>query len=176
MSLSANDVQRIEGLGDRISVEEVEHLQTEEHFAVKIHEKQAAKPKQIDRMAREFQILRLLYHPNIIRLYSAHETPTTFFMVTELASGGDLVNRLGEGTSRHFEACTEVRYPFADMTASHSRRAPMSHQGKARVYARALLAAVRHMHERNLAHRDLKPSNAPLAARTDRHLRGRSVD
>ena len=57
------------GRGKHASVEEVEHLETEEHFAVKIHEKETAKSKQIDRMAREFQILRLLYHQSFIHRF-----------------------------------------------------------------------------------------------------------
>ena len=181
------------GRGKYARVEEVEHLETLERFAVKIHEKQTAVSKQIDRMvqlpphlslarsctgplppgiqAREFQILRLLRHPHIIRLHAAYETPTSFFMVTELAAGGDLISRLGEGNPRRFETCTEVRAACSTRTLPHTRGVAAHYhvlpsQSKALAHARALLGAVRHMHERNLAHRDLKPTNAPADART----------
>ena len=163
------------GRGKYARVQECEHLETAERYAVKVHEKESANSRQIDRMAREFQILRHLDHPHIIRLHAAYESPSCFFMVTELACGGDLISRLGEGTPRRYETCTEVRcarlatHPHA-RHRSRARVLPRAPQSKARMHARALLGAVRHMHERNLAHRDLKPSNA-LRRRSNQRTR-----
>jgi serine/threonine protein kinase len=41
---------------------------------------------------REAQILRILDHPNIIKLFEVMETKKQLFLVLEYASGGDLMD------------------------------------------------------------------------------------
>lgn len=42
------------------------------------------------KIKREIQFLKLLKHPNIIRLYEVIYTPTDIFMIMEYVSGGEL--------------------------------------------------------------------------------------
>ena len=43
----------------------------------------APPPPRATPQVREFQMLRSLRHPNIIRLYAAYETPKKLYLVTE---------------------------------------------------------------------------------------------
>ena len=89
---------------------------------------------------REVQILSALKHPNIIRLYAAYETPRRLYLVTELATGGELMKRLGEDTKVYSEDAV-------------------------RRHVLTILEAVEYMHLKQIAHRDLKPENVSSASR-----------
>ena len=71
------------GRGHFAKVKQVSHLQTREEFAAKILDKTTA-DNDIEDLVREFQMLRSLRHPNIIRLYAAYETPKKLYLVTEV--------------------------------------------------------------------------------------------
>lgn len=129
------------GRGHFAKVKEVQHIETKEHFAAKILDKTSLEHN-IEDMVREFQILRSLRHPNIIRLYGAYETPRKLYLVTELASGGQLMKRLGDSAAVYSEDAV-------------------------RVHVRTLLDAVSYMHEKNCVHRDLKPENVLLSDMSD---------
>lgn len=101
----------------------------------------ACAPSQV----REFQVLRSLRHPNIIRLYGAYETPRNLYLVTELACGGTLMKRLG------------------DTSAVYSEELVIMH-------VRTMLDAVAYMHGMNCVHRDLKPENVLLSDMTDQAI------
>jgi calcium/calmodulin-dependent protein kinase I len=125
------------GRGHFAKVKQVSHLQTREEFAAKILDKTTA-DNDIEDLVREFQMLRSLRHPNIIRLYAAYETPKKLYLVTELASGGELMKRLGSDSSVYSE--DEVR-----------------------MHVRTILKAIQYMHHKNSVHRDLKPENVLLS-------------
>jgi len=44
----------------------------------------------VERVAREIHILKLIRHPNIIQLYEIIETPKFLYLIMEYASGGEL--------------------------------------------------------------------------------------
>jgi len=129
------------GRGHFAKVKEVQHFETKEHYAVKILDKTSLEHN-IEDMVREFQILRCLKHPNIIRLYGAYESPRKLYLVTELASGGQLMKRLGDSSKVYSEDAV-------------------------RVHVKTLLDAVSYMHEKNCVHRDLKPENVLLSDMSD---------
>jgi len=90
---------------------------------------------------REFKMLAMMRHPNVVQLYGMAHNPSTdsLFIVQEFVGGGD-VRSLLQGTgggevSRHFGLPELVRL------------------------ASELLGAVRYMHASGVAHRDLKPLN-----------------
>ncbi|KAA0175526.1 hypothetical protein FNF27_02936 [Cafeteria roenbergensis] len=80
-------------------------------------------------------------HPHIIKLHSVLErveaSRTSLYLVLDLASGGELFDRIAVG-----EGCSEAA---------------------ARYYFRQLLRGVSFCHERGVVHRDLKPENLLLA-------------
>ena len=129
------------GKGHFAKVKEVEHQETGERFAAKILDKTMA-DNDIEDLVREFQMLRALRHPNIIRLYAAYETPRKLYLVTELSTGGELMKRLGSDNSVYSE--DEVRR-----------------------HVLTILKAVEYMHSKQCAHRDLKPENVLLSDSTD---------
>lgn len=67
------------------------HNLTGEKVAVKILEKSKIREvADVERVAREIHILKLLRHPNIIQLYEIIEDNDKLFLFIEYASGGEL--------------------------------------------------------------------------------------
>mmetsp|Transcript_39369 Transcript_39369/g.35059 ORF Transcript_39369/g.35059 Transcript_39369/m.35059 type:complete len:129 (-) Transcript_39369:2580-2966(-) len=67
------------------------HLPTGEKVAVKILEKEKITDvNDVERVAREIHILKLIRHPNIIQLYEIIETPKQLYLIMEYASGGEV--------------------------------------------------------------------------------------
>jgi serine/threonine protein kinase len=86
---------------------------------------------------REVAVLaELKGHPTILHLLGFYESPDAFYIVTEVAAGGELFDRIIEKTI----------YSEAD----------------ARGVVRTLLQALDFLAERQIAHRDLKPENLLL--------------
>ena len=85
-------------------------------------------------------MLCALRHPNIVTLHAAYESPARLYLVTELASGGELMRRLGSDSNRRVYSEDEVR-----------------------VHVRTIVGAVKYMHAHGAVHRDLKPANVLLS-------------
>jgi len=84
----------------------------------------------------EVKILSKLDHPNIIGIKRAFETETTLYLVLELVTGGELLEKI----------LTEKKFS----------------EDKARNYFRQILEATKYLHAQGIAHRDLKPENILL--------------
>lgn len=48
----------------------------------------------VERVAREIHILKLIRHPNIIQLYEIIETPKQLYLIMEFAEGGELFDHI----------------------------------------------------------------------------------
>ena len=67
------------------------HLVTNERVALKIIEKSKITESQdIERITREIQILKLLDHQNIVRLYEIIDTPRHLYIIQEYLPNGEL--------------------------------------------------------------------------------------
>ncbi|KAL3669328.1 hypothetical protein V7S43_005705 [Phytophthora oleae] len=121
------------GRGRFSKVCEATHKHTGVKSAVKIIDKSKLQPTEKELLRTEIAILKLVRHPNIIRLYDVYEDRQYIFIVTELVSGGELFNRI-VGRARYTEA-------------------------EARVVMRPLLESVSYLHRLGIVHRDLKPEN-----------------
>uniref|UniRef100_A0A2I3RM02 non-specific serine/threonine protein kinase n=1 Tax=Pan troglodytes TaxID=9598 RepID=A0A2I3RM02_PANTR len=92
----------------------------------------------LKKIFREVQIMKMLCHPHIIRLYQVMETERMIYLVTEYASGGEIFDHL----------------------VAHGRMA----EKEARRKFKQIVTAVYFCHCRNIVHRDLKAENLLLDA------------
>jgi serine/threonine protein kinase/CheY-like chemotaxis protein len=88
----------------------------------------------MERFLQEFEILREVHHPNIVRIYDLGVTDDHLYLAMEHFARGDLRKRMSEG-----------------LTARQSM-----------TYARDLAHALEAIHEVGIFHRDLKPGNVML--------------
>jgi len=113
------------------------HILTGEKVAVKILEKsRIIEVADVERVAREIHILKMLRHPHIIQLYEIIETSRQLYLLMEYASGGELF----------------------DYIVKHQR----VQEVEACKFFRQIITAVEKIHDMRVAHRDLKPENLLL--------------
>lgn len=90
----------------------------------------------IERVARELHILKLVRHPHIIQLYEIIETPTRLFIIMEHCCNGELFSYItSKRKLKEEEAC--------------------------RLYQQ-LISAINYLAELGIVHRDVKPENLLL--------------
>lgn len=87
---------------------------------------------------REIIIMKLLTHPNVLRLYDVWETSKALYLVLEYVEGGELFDLLVE-------------------------RGPL-HEQEAVKYFRQIILGTAYCHALGICHRDLKPENLLLDA------------
>lgn len=114
-----------------------QHLLTGEVVAIKVLEKaKIVEVADVERVARELHILKLLRHPHVIQLYEIIETPEKLYLIMEYCSKGEL-----------FDLIVDMgRLPEVEAS---------------RLF-RQILYGVEHLHRVGVAHRDLKPENLLL--------------
>ncbi|KAF8424639.1 kinase-like domain-containing protein [Tirmania nivea] len=81
----------------------------------------------------ELDLLQRLHHPHIIRFVDWFESRDKYYIVTQLATGGELFDRICE---------------YGKFTEKDASRV-----------IREVLGAVDYLHQNNIVHRDLKPEN-----------------
>ncbi|KAI4475873.1 hypothetical protein M0804_014036 [Polistes exclamans] len=98
--------------------------------AVKIIDTQHGRQDYIVKnLTREAKLLSMLHHPSIVRLYETIQYGSVYYLVMELATGGDL--------------CTHIKQQPSGMLDEMT----------AKLYARQLVSALKHMHSRGIVHR-----------------------
>ncbi|CAE7529378.1 CPK2 [Symbiodinium sp. CCMP2456] len=129
------DIYKIEarklGEGTYGSVSSAVHKQTGVVRAIKTMSK--GQMKNVARFKQEVAIMKVMDHPNIIKLFETFEDRRHIYLVMELCSGGELFDRIIE--AGHF------RESDGAIVASH------------------ILHAIFYMHKMDVCHRDLKPEN-----------------
>jgi serine/threonine protein kinase len=73
------------------------HIVTEEKVAIKVIDKLQQKQRTLDEMLKEADIMKKLDHHNIIKVHEIIDTESTFYIIMEYASNGDLFSRLDCG-------------------------------------------------------------------------------
>lgn len=109
------------------------HLESGDFRAVKIVYKDICESEEKEKIFNEIEILKQLDHPNIIKVYEFFEDKKFFYIVMELAHGGELFDKIQN--VHHF---------------SERKAADIFHQ---------ILSGVNYLHKNNIVHRDLKPEN-----------------
>ncbi|KAJ8267068.1 hypothetical protein GJAV_G00137970 [Gymnothorax javanicus] len=130
------DIERTLGKGNFAVVKLARHRITKTEVAIKIIDKTQLDAVNLEKIYREVQIMKMLDHPHIIKLYQVMETKNMLYLVTEYAKSGEIF----------------------DYLASHGRLS----ESEARRKFWQILSAVEYCHNRNIVHRDLKAENLLL--------------
>ncbi|XP_023650439.1 serine/threonine-protein kinase MARK2 isoform X10 [Paramormyrops kingsleyae] len=124
------------GKGNFAKVKLARHVLTGKEVAVKIIDKTQLNSSSLQKLFREVRIMKMLNHPNIVKLFEVIETEKTLYLVMEYASGGEVF----------------------DYLVAHGRMK----EKEARAKFRQIVSAVQYCHQKCIVHRDLKAENLLL--------------
>lgn len=82
------------GKGNFAKVKLARHILTGKEVAVKIIDKTQLNSSSLQKLFREVRIMKVLNHPNIVKLFEVIETEKTLYLVMEYASGGEVFDYL----------------------------------------------------------------------------------
>ncbi|KAK9461827.1 kinase-like domain-containing protein [Lipomyces oligophaga] len=123
---------KVLGAGTYGIVKAATALDSGEQVAVKVILKKKIKGHE-SMVEEELNLLQRLSHPHIVGFRDWFESKEKYYIVTQLATGGELFDRIVE------------RGKFTEQDAV--------------ITVREILEAVDYLHEQNIVHRDLKPEN-----------------
>ncbi|KAH0929315.1 hypothetical protein HID58_015042 [Brassica napus] len=93
--LGKYEVGRTIGEGSFAKVKFARNTDTGENVAIKIMAKSTIlKNKMADQIKREISIMKIVRHPNIVRLYEVLASPSKIYIVLEFVTGGELFDRI----------------------------------------------------------------------------------
>uniref|UniRef100_A0AAQ5YGP6 non-specific serine/threonine protein kinase n=1 Tax=Amphiprion ocellaris TaxID=80972 RepID=A0AAQ5YGP6_AMPOC len=118
------------GKGNFAKVKLARHTLTGREVAIKIIDKTQLNPTSLQKLFREVSVMKILKHPNIVKLFEVIETEKTLYLVMEYASGGEVF----------------------DYLVAHGRMK----EKEARAKFRQIVSAVEYCHQKRIVHRDLK--------------------
>ncbi|KAG0329972.1 hypothetical protein BGZ99_009416 [Dissophora globulifera] len=120
------------GSGTYGTVKKARALDTGTDVAVKIILKKTVKGHE-DMVDKEIGVLKGLSHPNIVNFLDWFESRDKYYLVFDLASGGELFDRI----------CDQGRFT----------------ENNAATIMKEVIQAIEYLHSKNVVHRDLKPEN-----------------
>lgn len=125
------DIKALIGRGSFSRVVRVEHKSTRQPYAIKMIETRYREGREV--CESELCVLRRVRHTNIIQLMEVFETAERVYMVMELATGGELFDRI------------IARGSFTERDATR--------------VLQMVLDGLKYLHTLGITHRDLKPEN-----------------
>ncbi|XP_063245009.1 SNF-related serine/threonine-protein kinase isoform X2 [Bacillus rossius redtenbacheri] len=128
------DLEQTLGRGHFAVVKLARHVFTGEKVAVKVIDKTKLDEVSRAHLFQEVRCMKLVQHPNVVRLYEVIDTQTKLYLILELGDGGDLYDYI----MRHDAGLDE---------------------NQAREYFRQIVRAISYCHRLHVVHRDLKPEN-----------------
>ncbi|XVF88363.1 hypothetical protein PTKIN_Ptkin19aG0044800 [Pterospermum kingtungense] len=131
------EVGRTIGEGTFAKVKFARNTETGDSVAIKVLAKSTIlKHGMVEQIKREISIMKIVRHPNIVRLHEVLASRTKIYIILEFVSGGELFDKI-----------------------VHCGRLP---ENESRRYFQQLIDAVAHCHSKGVYHRDLKPENLLL--------------
>lgn len=137
--------KKVLGTGSYADVYECKNTVTGAHFAAKRFKKKLIYGLEL-MLQTEFQVLKavLREHKNILLMIDYFETAEYFYLVTDLANGGELFERITQS-------------PNGKLTLGDTRSILYN-----------LLSALAHLHKNGIVHRDIKAENILFASRNSK--------
>ncbi|XP_069577597.1 SNF-related serine/threonine-protein kinase-like [Brachyistius frenatus] len=128
------DLDKTLGRGHFAVVKLARHVFTGEKVAVKVIDKTKLDPVARAHLFQEVRCMKMVQHPNVVRLYEVIDTATKLYLILELGDGGDMYDCI------------------------------MKHDGGlseevAKCYFAQIVHAISYCHRLHVVHRDLKPEN-----------------
>ncbi|CAM6110093.1 unnamed protein product [Calypogeia fissa] len=131
------EVGRTIGEGTFAKVKYAQNTETGESVAMKVLDKGTIlKNKMVDQIKREICVMKLVRHPNVVRLHEVLASKGKIYIILEFVTGGELFDKIV-----HQGRLSEV---------------------ESRKYFQQLIDAVDYCHSKGVYHRDLKPENLLL--------------
>lgn len=125
------------GKGKFATVKLGNKISTSEDVAIKIINKEAMEPKDLELARTEIEIMKFSKHPYIVKLNEVFENRTFIYIIMEYCKGGDLFSYLEK---RNFKI----------------------NEHRAAQIIKQLLTALYYLHSFGIVHRDLKPENVMM--------------
>ncbi|TRY88004.1 hypothetical protein DNTS_007027 [Danionella cerebrum] len=128
------DLDRTLGKGHFAVVKLARHVFTGQLVAVKVIDKTKLDDLATGHLLQEVRCMKLVQHPNVVRLYEVIDTQTKLYLILELGDGGDMYDYI----LRHEGGVAE---------------------DTAKVHFAQIIRAIAYCHRLHVVHRDLKPEN-----------------
>ncbi|XP_010745191.2 SNF-related serine/threonine-protein kinase [Larimichthys crocea] len=128
------DLDKTLGRGHFAVVKLARHVFTGEKVAVKVIDKTKLDPVARGHLFQEVRCMKMVQHPNVVRLYEVIDTATKLYLILELGDGGDMYDCI----MKHDGGLTEE---------------------VAKCYFAQIVHAISYCHRLHVVHRDLKPEN-----------------
>ncbi|KAJ8959368.1 hypothetical protein NQ318_022054 [Aromia moschata] len=111
------------GKGNFAKVKLAKHVPTGKEVAIKIIDKTQLTPGSLQKLFREVRIMKMLDHPNIVKLFQVIETEKTLYLVMEYASGGEVFDYLVlHGRMKEKEARAKFRQIVSAVQYCHQKK------------------------------------------------------
>ena len=128
------------GEGSFASVYLVQNRITESIRAMKVIKKSSTTTEEDEKeIINEINILKIMDHPNILKIFEFYSNKESYSIITEYCSGGELFNEITENG------------PFNERYSAY-----VMYQ---------ILSSINYCHNMNIIHRDLKPENILIVDR-----------